>query len=126
LIYSGLTFVALLKQMTSVPTSLIVRTQIVSVVGSLGLIAQGIYLVVIVATKTVQVVYLSLSILIVVEIIPTMVFLSMCEVKPISGDSTRTSRSNKTKPGATSTTQKSGDSARGGMTGAGVSHGSVV
>jgi len=95
LIYSGLAFVELLKQMTSVPTSLILRTQVVSIVGSLGLIMQGIYLLVIVATKTVQVVYLSLSILIVVEIIPAMVFLSMCEVKPISADSTHSHGSQK-------------------------------
>jgi len=98
LFVSGFLFASLLKKMSTVPNSLVYRTQFVSIVGSLGLIMQGIYLLIIVATKTEQVLYLSLSILIIVEIIPALVFLSMCEIKPISGEQTRSKTKSETHP----------------------------
>jgi len=96
LLYAGITFVKLLKSMDHVPIAVVYRTQAIALFGGFGLIGQGIYLLVVVATRTEQSLYLSLSILIVVEIIPTWVFLVTCEVKKISSLATA-SRSTRSK-----------------------------
>jgi len=58
---------------------------LVSLVGGFGLIAQAVALIVLVSLNGPQNAYVVLSILLVVEIIPSLLFLSMAEIHPIEG-----------------------------------------
>jgi hypothetical protein len=78
---------------------------VVAIVGSLGLIAQAIDLLVITAAQIQQSNYVSLSILIVVEIIPALVFLFMIEVKSTAAMKSKMS----TTKGTSTQTRTEGD-----------------
>jgi len=71
----------------------VLTIRLVALVGCLGLVMQGIYLLIIDATKTEQIPYLSLSILILEEIFPTYVFQQLMDLS--SEDSISTSTGSK-------------------------------
>jgi len=81
LFYTGYSFAQLLKKMTGVPKSKRYEILIVSMIGSAGLICQAIDLLIVTAAQVVQSNYVSLSILIIVEIIPATVFLILVDIK---------------------------------------------
>jgi len=73
----------------NIPRHVRLRVYAISIIGGLGLIAQAIYFLVITATKTTPSNYLSLSILLVVEIIPAILFIFVEYVKTDSDIKTR-------------------------------------
>jgi len=93
------------------------RIYAISIIGGLGMIAQAIYFLVITATQTTPSNYLSLSILLVVEIIPAWLFLFVETVKV--GNHNLKSRF--TTGGSTKPTTKTARTVLGSNTGDGVS-----
>lgn len=80
------------------------RIYAISIIGGLGLIAQAIYFLVITATKTTPSNYLSLSILLVVEVIPAMLFIFVETIKTNTDLRTRITGGTKTTQLGTTTT----------------------
>jgi len=81
LLYTGYSFSQLMKKMSGVKARKRYEILAIAVVGSAGLIAQAIDLIVVTAGRFQQSNYISLSILIVVEIIPALIFLLLIDIK---------------------------------------------
>jgi len=78
--------------MTGIPKQKRINIMLVSSIGSVGLISQAIDLIVVTGGQFVQSNYVSLSILIIVEILPSLIFLLMVEFKNISQQDTMSDR----------------------------------
>jgi len=106
-IFVGYMFSEVLHSMSSNQEDMRRKVLAVSIVGSCGLIAQGIVWIVFPAIGQTQSNYLSLSILIVVEIIPTTIFLLLIRERSIRATATSARSATRSKAGASKKTSAS-------------------
>jgi len=112
LLITGLQFNKVLAGMINVKKDKQIKVLIVTAVGSSGLIAQGVVWIIFPALREEISNYLSMSILLVVEIIPTLMFLSLLVEETIRDDTSKSVASRKSQASRVSrnASKKHGDS----------------